>query len=317
MRGRMFNFLMLIFFSFLTIFSSFARENEEILLNEKYGKHERQVFDIWLPKIKGRSPLVIFIHGGGWVMGSKDEFRGNSIIKKYLNSGIAVAAINYRFLKHAPLQKILREDIGGFVQFMRYHSKKYGIKKDLIMSHGFSAGGSGSLWLATHDDIADTHSADPIKRESSRILAAGHLSAQVSYDFVDWYDYFSQEEVDKFVGDQMWTRYHLKSKDDLFTTEGEEIRRDVDMYENISSDDAPIIFWNGLKDIKSPDGNHFMHSPRHAKLLYERTQEVGLKAKIILDGNKTQKSDVFLEVFKFFTQRIKKKPKITSIIGID
>jgi hypothetical protein len=89
------------------------------------------------------------------------------------------------------------------------------------------------------------------------------------------------------------------------------------MYENISSDDAPIIFWNGLKDIKSPDGNHFMHSPRHAKILYERTQEVGLKTKIILDGDKTQKSDVFLEVFKFFTQRIKKKPKITSIIGID
>ncbi len=313
----MLNLFIILSITFLTSFSSFAKKNDYVLLDQKYGPHERQAFDLWLPKTKKKSPLVIYIHGGGWAVGSKDEFRKKSIIKKYLQSGIAVAAINYRFLKHAPLQKILREDIAGFVQFMRYHSKKYRIKKEYIMSHGFSAGGSGSLWLATHDDIADSNAKDPKKRESSRILAAGHLSAQVSYDFVDWYEYFTQEEVDKYVGEEMWSRYHLKSKDDLFTDKGEKIRRDVDMYENISSDDAPIIFWNGLKDMKSPDRNHFMHSPRHAKLLYERTQEVGLKAKIILDGDKTQKSDVFEEVFKFFTQRIKKKSKITSIIGID
>ncbi len=293
--------------------SSMAKETGKILLDQKYGPHERQAFDLWLPISKNRSPLVIYIHGGGWVMGSKDEFRKNTIIQKYLDSGIAVAAINYRFLKHAPLQRILREDIAGFVQFMRYHAKKYNLKKELIMSHGFSAGGSASLWLATHDDIADSQSDEPIKRESSRILAAGHLSAQVSYDFVDWYDYFSKEEVDKFVGKQMWTRYHLKSKDDLFTNEGEEIRRDVDMYENISSDDAPIILWNGLKDIKSPDGNHFMHSPRHAKLIYNRAKEVGLQAKIILDGDKETKYDVMKEVFDFFAKQLKKKIRMKRL----
>lgn len=283
-----------------------ARRTDEVLYDQKYGPHERQAFDLWLPKGLGRSPLVIYIHGGGWVMGSKDEFRNSFIIKKYLRAGIAVAAINYRFLKHAPLQQILREDIAGFVQFMRYNAGKYKINKKLIMSHGYSAGGSGSLWLATHDDIANPDSEDPIRRESSRILAAGHLSAQVSYDFVDWYKYFSVEETNQFVAQEMWSRYHLNSYQDLFTPEGEEIRKDVDMYENMSADDAPVIFWNGLKDIKSPDKGHFMHSPRHAKLLYERARSVGLEAKIILDGDRAIQSNVMGEVFNFFTNQIEK-----------
>lgn len=238
-------------------------------------------------------------------MGSKDEIRRNLIINKYLKAGIAFASINYRYLGHAPLQTIFREDIAGFIQFIRYHAHKYNINKNLIMSHGFSAGGSSSLWLATHDDIADPENIDPIKRESSRILAAGHLSAQVSYDFIDWFDYFGRENVERFVGNQVWSRYHLNSIEDLFTEEGKAIRQDVDMYENMSADDAPVLFWNGLPDIESQDGSHFMHSPRHAKLLYERAQKVGLEAKIILDGDRTIKSDVMGEAYKFFSAKIK------------
>lgn len=237
-------------------------------------------------------------------MGSKDEFRGKKIIQKYLNSGIAVAAINYRFLKHAPLQNIMREDIAGFVQYMRYHARQYNIDKKLIMSHGFSAGGSASLWLATHDDIADENNADPVKHESSRILAAGHLSAQVSYDFIDWYDYFGREKTDLYLGNQVWSRYHLNSIEDLYTQKGIDIRHDLDMYENMSSDDAPVLFWNGHPDIESSNGDHFLHGPRHAKLLYERAQKVGLKSKLILDGDRVIKSDVMGEAFKFFLKRL-------------
>lgn len=243
-------------------------------------------------------------------MGSKDEIRKNNIINKYLKAGIAFASINYRYLKHAPLQDIFREDIAGFIQYIRHHSEKFNIDPKLIASHGFSAGGSSSLWLGTHDDIADPENADPIKRESSRIIAAGHLSAQVSYDFIDWYNYFDPEKVDQYVGNQVWSRYHLNSKEDLFTPEGIAIRQDVDMYENMSADDAPVLFWNGLPDIESQDGSHFMHSPRHAKLLYERAQSIGLEAKIILDGDRTIKSDVMGEAFKFFVEKIKAARKL-------
>ena len=298
------NFIIFIFLLVWACGSSAASKVQSVY-DLHYGAHERQIFDIWMPKSKKETPLVIYIHGGGFVMGSKDDIRTNSIIKKYNNAGIAFAAINYRYLKHTSLQNIMREDIAGFVQFIRFHSKDFNINKNLIMSHGFSAGGSSSLWLATHDDIADQNSEDPIKRESSRILAAGHLSAQVSYDFIDWFKYFGRENVERFVGDQIWSRYHLNSIDDLYTEEGIAIRKDLDMYENMSADDAPVLFWNGLPDIESENGNHFMHSPRHAKLLYERSKVVGLEAVLLLDGDKAVKYDVLGEVQKFFLTKIK------------
>lgn len=295
----------LFLFVLLWGFASEARSLKEFHADLHYGDHERQIFDLWLPKSLTKTPLVIYIHGGGFVQGSKDEIRNHRIIEKYLKAGIAFAAINYRFLKHISLQKIMREDMAGFVQFIRYNSKKYNIDKKLIMSHGFSAGGSASLWLGTHDDIADPVSLNPIKRESSRILAAGHLSAQVSYDFIDWYHYFDPAKVDQYLGKQVWSRYHLDSKDDLFTEKGIAIRQDLDMYENMSSDDAPVLFWNGLPDRESEDNNHFMHSPRHAQLLYDRAQSVGLEAEIILDGDRIIKSDIHKEVMKFFIKKIK------------
>ena len=296
----------LVLISLLLTINSWARPEEKVIFDAHYGPHERQVFDLWLPKSRTKTPLVIYIHGGGWVMGSKDEFRGKRIIQKYLKAGIAVAAINYRFLKHAPLQNIMREDIAGFVQYMRYHAKEYNIDKKLVMSHGFSAGGSASLWLATHDDIADPENIDPVKHESSRILAAGHLSAQVSYDFIDWYDYFGREKTDLYLGNQVWSRYHLNSIEDLFTQKGMEIREDLDMYSNMTSDDAPVLFWNGHPDIESHNGDHFLHGPRHAKLLHSKANSVGLETKIILDGDRVIKSDVMGECYKFFVDKIQK-----------
>ena len=103
---------------------SLAR-SEKTLLDQHYGPDERQVFDLWLPKSSKKTPLVIYIHGGGFVMGSKNEIRGAKIIKKYLEAGIAFASINYRFLKTTPLQTIMREDIAGFVQFMRHHARNF------------------------------------------------------------------------------------------------------------------------------------------------------------------------------------------------
>jgi hypothetical protein len=225
----------LIMVTFLFAISLAWGRSEKTLLDQHYGPDERQIFDLWLPKSNKRTPLVIYIHGGGFVMGSKDEIRKNRIVKKYLEASIAFAAINYRFLKTTPLQTIMREDIAGFVQFMRYHSRKFNINKNYILSHGFSGGGSSSLWLGTHDDIADENHDNPIKRESSRVLAIGHLSAQVSYDFIDWFNYFGREQTERFVGQQIWSRYHFSHFDELFTEKGKAIRQDVDNYENMTN----------------------------------------------------------------------------------
>ncbi|MDA8041925.1 MAG: hypothetical protein MPJ22_05855, partial [Pirellulales bacterium] len=39
----------------------------------RYGKHERNVVDIWQAEEKSPTPLVLVIHGGGWRGGAKER----------------------------------------------------------------------------------------------------------------------------------------------------------------------------------------------------------------------------------------------------
>jgi acetyl esterase len=273
-------------FTVLTLFLSFLissipHASAKEFLDQSYGPHPRQTFDLWTPLQKAKktlSPLVIYIHGGGWQAGTKNELRKNpGLIDLALKKGMAIASIEYRFLKHAPLQTIMREDIGGFVQFIRSRAIGFSLNKNLIFAYGVSAGGSASLWLATHDDLADPDSTDPVKRESTRVSGAGHLNAQVSYDFMVWYEFFGKEATDRFMGAQVYSRYHLHSIEDLFTPKGEQIRRDLDSYGNLSPDDPPLLLWNSLQDQPEPDYNHFVHSPNHTRILSKRAKELGIR----------------------------------------
>lgn len=62
------------------------------------GGHERNRLDLYLPeKAEGRLPLVVWIHGGAWQGGSKD----NCPAVPFATKGCAVASINYRLSQHA------------------------------------------------------------------------------------------------------------------------------------------------------------------------------------------------------------------------
>ena len=73
------------------------------LANEKYGTNVRNVLDLWKAKSDKPSPLVIFIHGGGFRMGSKDQIPA-PLIQKCLEAGISIASIGYRLTDVAPIR---------------------------------------------------------------------------------------------------------------------------------------------------------------------------------------------------------------------
>src|SRR5436190_10463555 len=71
-----------------------------------YAKdHERQKFDFWKAKSDKPTPVVLLIHGGGWMNGDKTGY-GASMIDPFLKEGISVAAVNYRFILQAMEQKV-------------------------------------------------------------------------------------------------------------------------------------------------------------------------------------------------------------------
>lgn len=153
-----------------------------------YGQQsERQKFDFWQAKSDKPTPLVLLIHGGGWRGGDKSGY-GTKAIQPFLDAGISVASINYRFIEQAmeqgvePPVKACLHDAARALQTLRSKAKEWNLDPAHVGATGSSAGACTSLWLALHPDLADPNSSDPIARQSSRLQCAAVNGAQTSLD---------------------------------------------------------------------------------------------------------------------------------------
>jgi acetyl esterase/lipase len=112
------------------------------------GGHERQKLDLYLPKAEEKLPLVIRIHGGAWLAGSK-ESEGP---QDYLRNGFAVASINYRLSQHAIFPAQI-QDCKAAVRYLRANAQKYNLDPNRFAVWGASAGGHLAAMLGTTGDI--------------------------------------------------------------------------------------------------------------------------------------------------------------------
>jgi len=78
---------------------------EEMLPNPTYydaayGPHPKQVLHLWKAESEEPTPLLLFIHGGGWNVGGR--LSGLSgMLPAMLKEGISVASVEYRFIAEA------------------------------------------------------------------------------------------------------------------------------------------------------------------------------------------------------------------------
>ncbi len=151
-----------------------------------YGKHPKQVLHFWKAESDKPTPLLFYIHGGGWQNGNRTSVA--SMLPVMLKAGISVVSIEYRFIAEATVDGVVPPvkgplgDAARALQLVRSKSKEWNIDKLRIGASGGSAGACSSLWLAFHDDMADPKSSDPIARESTRLFCAAVDSAQTTLD---------------------------------------------------------------------------------------------------------------------------------------
>lgn len=150
------------------------------LANAKYGPHERNVLDLWKAKSAQPTPLLVFIHGGGFHAGSKEAL-APYLLNGCLASGISVMSINYRLSPEVSFPAHYT-DCARAIQFARSQAKEWNLDPTRVAASGGSAGAGTSLWLGFHDDLADPNSSDPVLRESTRLKCLVVFGAQSTYD---------------------------------------------------------------------------------------------------------------------------------------
>lgn len=94
------------------------------------------------PGAESPSPLLVFIHGGGWKGGKPADYHYYCV--KFAALGYTVATISYRFSQEAKFPAAL-EDVNDALRWLRGHSEQYRFDPDRIALIGGSAGGHLSM----------------------------------------------------------------------------------------------------------------------------------------------------------------------------
>jgi acetyl esterase/lipase len=104
-------------------------------------------------------PVIVVIHGGGWIEGDKSSFASDTYgvpgnIVDFARLGFAAAAIDYRLSKEASYPAAL-DDCRAAIRWLREHAAEYHLDPQKIGAYGNSAGGHLALLLGLFDDAAD------------------------------------------------------------------------------------------------------------------------------------------------------------------
>jgi acetyl esterase/lipase len=134
--------------------------------------HERHQLDLYLPeKAEGPLPVLVWVHGGGWRAGSKE----NCPAIPFAARGYAVASINYRLSQHALFPAQI-EDCKAAIRWLRAHAKRYNLDSKHFGAWGSSAGGHLVALLGTSGGVKELEGKGGNLDQSSRVQAV-----------VDWF----------------------------------------------------------------------------------------------------------------------------------
>ena len=268
-------------------FNTQRRAQQEAQQNQKpapthadveYGPHERHVFDIWLTPSAKPTPLVIYIHGGGFRGGSKN-INANSL-KKFQEAGLSVAAIHYRLSDAGPYP-IMMEDAARCLQTIRSRAKEWSLDADKVACYGGSAGAGISLWLGFHDDLADPKSKDPIARQSTRITAAATTNGQSTYDLRTFRKWFGLPDLKNHTA--LYPFYDIKDESDWDSRRVKRLMKDASSITHLTKDDVPVYMTYNRGDVpvdKNTAEGTWVHHVKLGLKLQEAMSKIGLECNV-------------------------------------
>jgi acetyl esterase/lipase len=132
------------------------------------------LLDLHLPPSGPDRPVILFIHGGAWMFGSRRHggpaFE-DGFFDRLVEAGFAVASVDYRLSGEAIFPAQLN-DVKAAVRWLRRHAPEHGLDGTRIVAWGDSAGAHLAALLGLTGDDADLEGTE----ESSEVTAV-----------IDWY----------------------------------------------------------------------------------------------------------------------------------
>jgi acetyl esterase/lipase len=243
-------------------------------MDETYGEHPKQAFDLYLAKSETPTPLFMWIHGGGFRGGDKRAIDAQ-IVRRFHEQGVSCASMNYRLTDVGPYPMQMLDAARG-LQTIRHRAKEYNLDPARIACGGGSAGAGISMWLLYHDDLADPKSEDPIARQSTRITCALSLAGQTSYDPRTIQKLFDTDQVHE----ALVLLYGMNDDKDLNRPELIRLFEDASAINHATRDDPPLYLYypqaNEPLPANSP-GNRHIHHPKFGPFLKAKTDKLGLE----------------------------------------
>lgn len=203
----------------------------------------RQTLDLYLPKARAadaRLPVIVFIHGGGWVGGNKSS--GRAALQDFVAGGnYAAASVAYRLAGEARWPAQIH-DCKAAIRWIRANAASLGLDGERIAVMGTSAGGTLAVLLGVSGGVADLEGeVGPHLGTSSRVTCVVNRCGRLDFD--------AEPESARAAPSQ------AKALEGRLTTmfgapfaERRTAARQGSPITHLTSEDAPVLTLHGTRD---------------------------------------------------------------------
>lgn len=207
---------------------------------------ESQRLDLYLPEKTSVHPLplIVHIHGGGWMAGNKFPCPVVGMVAE----GYVVASVGYRFSQQAKFPAQI-QDCQAAIRWLRANREKYHLDPEKIGVVGGSAGGHLASLVGTAGGIGAFPLIGGNEDQSDRVQAVCNIFGPADFTTVVEQAAEDTKVKNVFVFNSPKDPYSQLIGVPLETTEKS---RAVSPVTYISEDDPPILILHGTHDSLVP-----------------------------------------------------------------